>query len=78
MKLEFCWQVFEKYSPSNSTEHPPVGADLFHADGKTDRHDDANNRFSQFCESASKSLRNVRKVYWLPWDVEVKFSAFGI
>jgi len=32
----------------------PVGAELFHADGKTDVrtdiHDEANNQFSQFCE----------------------------
>jgi len=30
----------------------PVGAELFHADGKTDRHDYTNSRFSQFCEHA--------------------------
>jgi hypothetical protein len=29
----------------------PVGAELFHADGETDRNDEANNRFSEFCES---------------------------
>jgi len=33
----------------------PVGAELFHVDGRTDRHDEANSRFSQFCESAKKS-----------------------
>jgi hypothetical protein len=27
-----------------------VGAELFHADGQTERHDEANSRFSQFCE----------------------------
>jgi len=27
----------------------PVGAELFHADGRTDRRDEANSRFSQFC-----------------------------
>jgi hypothetical protein len=40
----------------------PVGAGLFHADGRTqrekdgrtDRHDEANSRFSQFCEGAIK------------------------
>jgi len=31
-----------------------VGAELFHADGQTDKHDEANSRFSQFCESAWK------------------------
>ena len=27
-----------------------VGAELFHGDGRTDRHDEARYRFSQFCE----------------------------
>ena len=30
----------------------PVGYELFHEDGRTDRHDEANSRFSQFCERA--------------------------
>jgi len=29
----------------------PVGAELFHVDGQTDMHGEANSRFSQFCES---------------------------
>jgi len=29
----------------------PVGAAMFH-DGRTDGHDEANNRFSQFCKRA--------------------------
>jgi len=28
----------------------PMGAELFHADGRTDRHGEANIRFSQFCK----------------------------
>jgi len=28
----------------------PVGADLYHAGGRTDRHDEANTRFSKFWE----------------------------
>jgi hypothetical protein len=32
----------------------PVGAELFHAEGRTDGHAEANSRFSQFCESAQK------------------------
>ena len=45
----------------------PVGAELFHADGRTDRHDEANSRFSQFCERANKnqSLRQVLNT--VPW-----------
>jgi len=27
-----------------------VGAELFHTDGRTERHDEANSRLSQFCE----------------------------
>jgi hypothetical protein len=30
----------------------PVGAELFHADRQTDKHDEANSRFSQICERA--------------------------
>jgi hypothetical protein len=30
----------------------PVGADLFHEDGRTDRYDEANTRFSQVGERA--------------------------
>jgi len=30
----------------------PLGTELFQADGQTDRHDEANSRFSQFCKSA--------------------------
>jgi hypothetical protein len=35
----------------------PVGTKLFHADGQTDRHDEANSRFSQFFKRAQKPLR---------------------
>jgi len=41
---------------SKFTEASPLGAELFHVDGRTDgqtdRHDEANSRFSQFCEIA--------------------------
>jgi len=30
----------------------PLGAELFHVDGRTDRHDGTSNRLSQFCENA--------------------------
>ena len=29
-----------------------VGTELFHTDGRTDRHDEAKSGFSQFCEPA--------------------------
>ena len=44
-------EKFSKNTPiSNFMKIRPVGAELFHADGQTDRHDEANNRFSQLCE----------------------------
>jgi len=48
MKLEFSRRIFGKLS--DFTKIGPVGAELFHTDG----HDEANNRFSQFCERARK------------------------
>jgi len=50
MKFEFSRQAFEKYSISNFMKIRPVGAELFPADGRTDRRDKANSRFQQFCE----------------------------
>ena len=35
----------------------PVEAEMFHADRRTDRHDEANSRFSQFSEGASWRIK---------------------
>jgi hypothetical protein len=46
MKPEFSRQIFGKNAQiSNFMKIRPVGAKLFHVDGQTDRHDEANNRF---------------------------------
>jgi len=37
MKLEFSRQSFEEYSNIKFHENPPVRAELFHADRRTDR-----------------------------------------
>ena len=55
--LEFSRQIFEEYSNIVVMEFCSVGAELFHADGQTDRETGSrpyedNNRFSQFCERA--------------------------
>jgi hypothetical protein len=52
VRLEFSRLIFEKYS--NFMKIRQVGAELFHADGRTDRKIDneANSRFPQFCERA--------------------------
>jgi hypothetical protein len=34
----------------------PLGVELFQADRRTDRYDEANSRFAQFCERAWKCL----------------------
>ena len=42
----------------------PMGAELFNADEQTDRHDEANGRFSQFWERAYKCTEwNACQIY---------------
>jgi hypothetical protein len=36
MKLEFSWQIIEKLSDIKLMKICPLGAELFHADGRTD------------------------------------------
>jgi hypothetical protein len=43
------WAVFLNTLISNFTKIHPVGAELFHADRRTDSRDEANSRLSQFC-----------------------------
>ena len=53
MKVKFL-DRFSKNPQKNFMKIHPLRAELFHADGRTetDRHDKADNRISQFCESA--------------------------
>ena len=46
MKLVFYGQIFKKIFKFHENMSG-LGAELFHADGETDRHDEANSRFSQ-------------------------------
>jgi len=55
------WQIFEKYSNIKIHENPSSGSDLFHAVGQKDRHNDANTRFSKFCERAWKLIFQIGK-----------------
>jgi hypothetical protein len=54
--LELPRQIFEKFSNTRFDKYLYVGAELFHADermdGQTERHEDTNSLFSQFCERA--------------------------
>jgi len=49
IKLEFTRQIFEKYSNINFRDNPFSGSPVFPY-GRTDRHDRANSRFSEFLE----------------------------
>jgi hypothetical protein len=56
----------------------PVGADLFHADGRTDRQTDrnyeANGLFSQFCELSQEAVSCLR---WLVAELLQKRTGFN-
>jgi hypothetical protein len=58
--VNFSQPSLEKYSNIKSAKLRLVGAELFHDDGqterRTERHDKANSRLSQFFESAQKFL----------------------
>jgi hypothetical protein len=47
---------------SNLIEIGPAGVGLCHADEQTDRQDEANSRFSQFCEKRPRKIM-FNKIY---------------
>jgi len=51
MKTELCLKFLKNSPVSNFMNIGPVGDQL---DGQTDKHDEANSRFSQFYESFQK------------------------
>jgi hypothetical protein len=55
---------------SNCMKIRPVGAELYHADrrtdGQEDRHDEANSGFSQFCERAPKRTNAHLQIFNFP------------
>jgi len=52
IKLELTRQNFEKHSNIKFYKIRPVAVQLFYADGRTDRHDEAKSRLTQFSERA--------------------------
>jgi len=50
--MNFRTVFFRNNQVSTVIKIRPVTAKLLCADGQTDRHDEANRRFSQFCERA--------------------------
>ena len=56
INLEFCWHVLEKCWNVIFDENPSSGSRVVIC-GQTDRHDEANSHFWQFCEHAYKYIR---------------------
>ena len=52
VKLEFSRRIFENIQISNFMKIRLMGEELLYVVGRTDRHDEANSRFSKFCECA--------------------------
>jgi hypothetical protein len=53
--IEFSWQIFEKCSNIKFNENPYSVSRVVPC-GQTDRHDEANSRFSQFFRRAKESV----------------------
>jgi len=51
-KVDFPRHIFNSRQIINFNRIRSVGAELFHTDGQTDRHDEANSRYLEFCERA--------------------------
>jgi hypothetical protein len=56
----------------------PVGAELFHADGHTDRRDEANNRFHNFTYASSKNAAHDFNRAQNTINSEFIFSLFSV
>jgi len=65
MKLEISRQIFEKSSNIKFYANPYGGSRVVPC-GQTDRHGEANSRFSQFCKRAQKQTQNIRAAGPLP------------
>jgi len=68
MKLEFSRQIFGKLSDIKFNENPYSGIQVVpcRRTGQTDRQDEANSRFSQFCERAQKVTNCKRHLEVVP------------
>jgi len=60
-KLEVPQQIFQKYSNIKFHANPSSGAELFQADGRTDRHDEASSHTCQFLKAPK--ILNLRVKY---------------
>ena len=75
MKLEFSGHIFlKKIQIPSFNKICPLGVELFQADVWTDGHDEANTRFSQFCESTNKKEYSEIEYY----EIVTLISAYGV
>jgi len=54
--MKYLYKVSEYVLMSNFVELFLLGAEFFHEERRTDRHNEVNNLFSQCCKSAQKHL----------------------
>ena len=62
MKLGLCGQLFKNTQISSFIKICPVGVELFRADGRTRRHDEANSHFTKFCARAENPKKKLRSL----------------
>jgi len=66
MKLEFSRHIFEKHSNVKFHENSSIGSRVFpcgQMERRTDRYDEANSSFLEFCGSAYKHTRSLQRVW---------------
>jgi len=69
IELEFCRQIFEKYSNIKFRENPSSVSRVVPC-GRTDRQDKANSRFSQLCKRPYKLATSKHR---FSWEIEENF-----
>jgi hypothetical protein len=75
MKLEFSWQMIEKYLYINFHENTSSGAMLFDVDRQTGRHEEAN---SNFVWSWKHTLNQLPICFWKPYKcTTLRYSFSG-
>ena len=64
-KSRFFFTFLKNHQISNFMKIRRVAAELFNAEGRaggrTDRHYEANSRFSQYCERAQQTIRKYKR-----------------
>ena len=76
MKFDFPRHIYEKYSQLSAfMKIRTAGAELFHADGRTDTHDKAYSRFSTFCGKHLKSWNSLSQCRHSPHSVITQGSS---